>query len=85
MEEAAFSGIAATGVRIPDGVTSIPARAFAGCAQLVMVYIPASVTQIASDAFDQPVLRVYGPPGSAAEQYAKEKGYTFISVAQSLP
>ena len=51
IEDGAFQGIAATSVRIPNQVTSIGHLAFAYCPYLMEVIIPASVTQIAEDAF----------------------------------
>ena len=37
---------------IPDGCTTIGAKAFAGCAELELVIVPNSVTTIAADAFE---------------------------------
>jgi len=51
IEEEGFMGITAQAVIIPDGCTKIGSRAFADCPNLVYVYIPASVTSIAEDAF----------------------------------
>ena len=39
-------------VVINDGLTAIGPRAFANCANLRLVYIPSSVTQIADSAFE---------------------------------
>lgn len=52
IEAEAFMGGAFEGVIIPDGCRSIGARAFAGCDKLVYIFIPASVTTIAEDAFE---------------------------------
>ena len=44
------------------------------------MHIPASVTQIASDAFSGVTgLTIYGTPGTAAETFAKNHGYTFAT------
>ncbi len=81
IEEEAFSGIAATGVRISDAVTTIGARAFAGCPHLEMVWIPSGVTSIADSAFEGcEHLMIYGVPGSAAEAFAEARGYAFVSA-----
>lgn len=50
--EEAFSGTSCDAVIIPDGCSSIGKRAFADCKHLLYVYLPASVTSIASDAFE---------------------------------
>ncbi|MBR1822121.1 MAG: leucine-rich repeat protein, partial [Clostridia bacterium] len=52
IEGEAFMGLSCQAVIIPDGCTTIGARAFADCAGLIYVRIPASVTSIADDAFD---------------------------------
>ena len=52
IEGEAFEGSACQTVRIPDTCTSIGSRAFADCTELIYIFIPASVTDIAPDAFD---------------------------------
>ena len=52
IDEEAFMGMAAEGIIIPDGCTTIGPRAFATCPNLIYVKIPASVTSIADDAFE---------------------------------
>ena len=47
----AFAGTDAWTVEVPDGVTSIGARAFADCPNLQRVMLPATLTDIADDAF----------------------------------
>ena len=75
----AFSGIAASRVIIPDGVTAIESRAFADCTRLTDITIPVSVTDIAADAFSgMQDLYIFGAAGSAAETWAKAHGYLFI-------
>ena len=51
IEEEAFAGTAAETVILPEGCTSIGARAFADSAALTFVYMPDSVTDIADNAF----------------------------------
>ena len=79
IEEEAMEGCAFRAVYIPNGVTSIGARAFAASPDLEYVYIPESVTSIASDAFDQVTgLTVIGTAGSTAESFALAQGFPFI-------
>ncbi len=72
IEDGAFEGVAATCVRIPDQVTEIGSRAFAGCPYLMEVSIPASVTSIAADAFDgSPWVTIVCNPDSYAAAWAE--------------
>ena len=80
IEAEAFSGAKMTVVYIPDKVTSLGSKAFANCAGLTQIRIPASVTSIAEDAFqgiDPGRLTVFGSPGSAAEAFAGNAGFSF--------
>ena len=59
IEAEAFTGLACEAIVIPEGCTNIGSRAFAGCANLVYVRIPASVSSIAEDAFaDCPLVEI---------------------------
>ena len=80
VEEEALAGTAFRAVRIPDGAETIGAKAFAGSPDLEYVYIPASVTAIAADAFDgvPAGLTVIGRLGSAAEAFANAHGFAFL-------
>lgn len=79
--EEAFAGVSAGEIRIPDGCTSIGARAFAGCENLYEVTIPASVTEIADDAFDGcSGVNIIAPEGSAGQQAANDNGFTFTAM-----
>ena len=79
----AFSGVKATVVYIPDGVTSLGSMAFSYCTSLKQIRIPASVTVIPPDVFyglsssQLHAITVFGTPGSAAETYANSKGMKF--------
>ena len=52
IEEEAFAGLACQAVILPERCSSIGSRAFAGCEQLIYVQIPASLEDIAEDAFE---------------------------------
>ncbi len=67
IEEEAFAGVtAARYLTVPESCTAIGARAFAESG-FWCVYLPAELTDIAADAFeDAPYLRVLAPSGSAA-------------------
>ena len=64
--------------RIPDSVTTIGAYAFESCVAMSEIYIPPTVVRIDETAFDRcKDLTILGAAGSAAEQFAKEQGFTF--------
>jgi hypothetical protein len=69
IEDEAFAGIAAEQVTIPEGARSIGSRAFADCDSLLLVVIPASVTSIADDAFENSDVAVICPEGSYAASW----------------
>lgn len=81
VSEEAFIGVSASEVVIPEGCTSIGARAFADCANLESVTIPASVTDIAEDAFSGcSGVTVTTPAGSAAAQmFEGMDGFTVLT------
>ncbi len=80
----AFCGSGAQGVRLPEGVRAIGARAFADCPDLIQIYLPTSLTEIAEDAFaGVTALCVYAPADSAALRWAEACGYP--CEALSLP
>ena len=75
-----------TSVDIPDSVTKIEVSAFAACKSLTSVTIPASVTEIGSYTFGYDNnyekisdFTIYGKAGSAAEAYANEDGFKFVT------
>lgn len=79
----AFEGISAMSVKLSEATTTINSKAFANCPNLVQIYIPRTTSSIASDAFlGVKELIIYGYKGSYAENYAQEKGFTFVPVKQ---
>ncbi len=65
----AFHGnVALAALKLPDGLERIGANAFGNA--ILLLEIPASVTEIADDAFSEAVVEFYTPSGSAAHQYA---------------
>ncbi len=52
IEDEAFSGVPAELILLPDSVTCLGSRVFAGCTQDLYVHIPATVTQLSADALD---------------------------------
>ena len=68
-------------VVLEAGVKTIAESAFTDCTSLKDVTIPATVNTIAETAFANcpKSLRIHGKTGSAAEQYAKKQGFTFVS------
>lgn len=80
IEEEAFEGGTFEVVKIPSSVTSIEARAFAHCANLRQIEIPAAA-QIADTAFDGVTgLTIFGTAGSPAAAFAAAHGYTFVNI-----
>ena len=84
IQQEAFRGSAAESIVLPDGCAEIGAKAFADCATLRRVEIPASVAVIAEDAFEgcSNELVIVTPKGSAAERFAQAHG---ISVTYAEP
>ena len=82
VEAEAFAGIAAQVVSIPDQVTALGSRAFANCASLRQIFIPASVMSFGTDIFDgcSENLLIYGAAGSEAEAYADANGLIFVPL-----
>ena len=61
-------------------LTLLPGAAFADSTELACVYIPASVTEIALDAFENVTgLTIVGAADSAAESFAEAKGFRFVT------
>jgi hypothetical protein len=80
IEDEAFSGAKMTVAYIPDGVTFLGSKAFAYCTNLTQIRIPASITVIPPDTFqnvNKSQLTIFGVPGSAAETFANGAGIRF--------
>ena len=80
IEAEAFSGAQMTVVYIPDSVTFLGSRAFANCTRLRQIRIPAAITAIPPDVFNninRSDLTIFGVPGSAAETFANGAGIRF--------
>lgn len=70
-------------ISIPSGYTTIESKAFMGNGKLYRISIPASVKNIAADAFDScdmDKLTIVAPYGSAAEMYAFENGIHYSNT-----
>lgn len=64
----------AISIRIPDGVTEIGKRAFAGCIEVISLVIPETVVKIGEDAFkDVPHIIYHGPAQSDDNWGAKSR------------
>lgn len=84
-------------IKIPDNVTTVFGKnniftgskgAFQECTGLKSIVIPETVSTIQNDAFynvSTDKLTVYGVKGSYAEEWAKEKGYTFDVIENYNP
>ena len=81
VEEYAFRNTSAEGVILPEGAVSIGARAFSYCKLLKWIVIPASVTDIAKDAFfGRTGITIAGYSGSAAETFATRRSMRFFPL-----
>ncbi len=79
LEDEALAGTPFHVVRLPEGMTRIGSRVFDGCPALIAVYVPASVTDIAADAFEgsPDAVVIVGSADSAAQRFAATHGITF--------
>lgn len=79
--EEAFAGANMQAVEIAHGCAKIGARAFANCRDLAWIRIPASVTDIAENAFEGcGDAAIIAPENSAAQAYAFEHGLTWLEL-----
>ena len=78
----AFRGCEFSCVLLSDGIGEIGARAFADSPNLRYIVIPASVTIIPDDAFENVKwLTIVGVPGRDAESYAARMGFLFKPIS----
>ena len=80
LEDEALAGCAFRYVKLPEGAESIGSGVFAGSVGLRAVYIPESVTGIATDAFDgtPDEFTIVGKAGSYAASFAEQYGIPFV-------
>ena len=79
VDEDAFYGIAARRIVVPDGCINIGKRAFAFCADLEVLELPASVKTIDSSmVLGSEGVMILTPSGSYAEVWARENGIQVI-------
>ncbi len=77
--EETFAGNPMKSVQLGEKVKTIGSRAFADCRNLEQIFIPASVTKIAEDAFSGAEnLIIFGNAGSKAEEYANAHEIPFV-------
>jgi len=81
IRSAAFMGMPVEEFYLPDGVEKIGSCAFSGCDDLMYINLPASLTEIAGDAFDgDSTVTLIVDEGSAAHSFAKGSGLKTIVV-----
>lgn len=79
--EEAFTGIAAREIIVPNGVKSIGSKAFANCANLKLIMISDSVTEIAYNAFtDSPNVCIIAEHANAATEFANAIGIQWVTL-----
>ena len=82
--EEAFSGGAFSFAVLPENAVAVGPMAFAECAELAFIYIPASVVDIDSTAFGDlkgiTVLGASSATPSTAETFASSHGYAFVPI-----
>ena len=67
-------------ITLPEGVTELGMSVFYGCAALQSITIPASVKSIRNNVGIPDQTVIYGYAGSYAQQWAAEKGRTFVAL-----
>lgn len=78
----AFASSKATKINLPNSLTTIDTHAFFNNLNLIEITIPESVTAIDVNAFYQceNLTTIKGAPGSVAETFANNNGYTFVAI-----
>ncbi|MBR5301971.1 MAG: InlB B-repeat-containing protein [Clostridia bacterium] len=81
VEEEAFAQSGAQAFTVGSNCSGIESRAFAGCENLVLITLPASVSAIADNAFEGcNGFVIAAPAGSYAIDYAQYMGYDYIEL-----
>ena len=76
--EGAFSGdVSLIGIALPDGIESIGALAFAN-SSVMEIYLPASITFIADNAFENISVTGMGLAGTYAQQWFEDHGFEYV-------
>lgn len=75
-EGAFYNNFLVGGITIGEGVERIESKAFAKCNYEGSIYLPASLTYIALDAFDKEVTYVV-EKGSYAERWVRDNAFTY--------
>ena len=80
VHEEAFAGLQVETVKCSENLERIEALAFRDCENLKIIYIPASTSFIADDAFSgcPSGLVIVGSSNSLANTYARRKGFSFV-------
>ncbi len=80
----AFENTAIESIIIPDSVTSIKSRAFAGNESLSSIYIPDSVTSLSNDIFkNSPNVKAYVTEDSAAYKYCEKNSISYEVIEEN--
>ena len=81
-------GLAGTWVSLPDGLTKVPNNFLTTTNKVECVFMPASIKEFGINILNSSnSTRTYAPEGSAAAEWAKEKGEPFIPCddVQDMP
>ncbi len=82
IEAEAMKGNVARRIKLGEKTEEIGREAFADCQNLVQIYIPATCTNIALDAFAYSYgITIFAENGSFAETYANGNGFMFTPVS----
>ena len=80
--EDAFANSAFTFVKLSEKTEKIGPNAFAGCQKLAYIYIPSVSIDIDPTSFgNRTNLTIYGKSGSPTEDFANNKGITFVAIS----
>ncbi len=79
IEEEAFQNAAVDEVVLSEGIHTISSRAFADCDELALIYLPQSLSSIASDAFDGCAsFTIVCHANSEAQHFSAEMGIPYL-------